>query len=102
MESSGAVADSISPYVSPLSHARVVVVTPRLIQWLGGGLILAILVVVNIAAVKEILSGGNGARTGWFVVSASAVIVMATIALKLVTSRRGSGRKRKRNSGPRR
>jgi len=83
---------------TPLSHARVVAVTPRLIQWLGGGLILAILVVVNIAAVNEILSGGDGARNAWFVIIASAAIVMGTIALKLVTSQHGSGRKRKRNS----
>jgi len=68
-------------------------VTPRLIQWLGGGLILAILVLVNIGAVKEILSGGDGARSGWYIVIASGAIVLATIALKLVTSRRSSARK---------
>ena len=76
--------------------------TPRLIQWLGGGLILTILVLVNIGAVKEILSGGDGARNATYIVIASGVIVLVTIVLKLVTSRRGSGRRKKRNSRSRR
>ena len=62
--------------------------TPKFVNWIGTAIVLAILVVINAAALYNIVSGKSDVRAEIITVIVSAVVVLIAVALKLVTSRK--------------
>lgn len=60
--------------------------TPKPVQWIGTALILGILAIIGASAVQNILRG-EAARAEIITVIVAAVVILATLALRLVTRR---------------
>jgi len=60
--------------------------TPKPVQWIGTVLIVGILVVIGASAVQNIIRG-EAARAEIITVVVAAVVILATLALRLVTRR---------------
>jgi uncharacterized membrane protein len=61
--------------------------TPKFVNWIGSGIVLAILVVVNAAALYNILSGKTDVRAEIITVIVSGAAILIAVALKLLIRR---------------
>jgi uncharacterized membrane protein len=62
--------------------------TPKFVNWIGTAIVLAILVVINAAALYNIISGKSDVRAEIITVIVSAVVILLALVLKFVTARR--------------
>ena len=69
--------------------------TPKLVNWIGSGIVLAILVVVNAAALYNIFAGKPNVRAEIITVSVSGAALLVAVVLKLLL-RPKTGKPRRR------
>lgn len=62
--------------------------TPKFVNWIGTAIVLAILVVINAAALYNIISGKSDVRSEIITVIVTAVVILIAVVLKLVSRRR--------------
>ena len=69
--------------------------TPQFVNWIGSGIVLAILVVVNAAALYNILSGKPDVRAEIITVIVSGAAILIAVALKMLTRRKTDNPRRR-------
>ena len=62
--------------------------TPKIINWLGGAIVVGILVLVAVGAVREIMIGDDDIRAGVATLAGIAFVIVGTAILKLATRRK--------------